>query len=116
MRKTIRDYRREIDRILEKTGNCDWEALREENLVRIAFFQHERLAHLIVTALFALLEIISAALAVLSNSGAPLFLCAALLILLIPYVSHYYCLENEVQRLYAQYGRIQEKCRGADNA
>jgi hypothetical protein len=116
MRKTIRDYRRKIDCILQQEEDCSWEGLREEHLARIAFFQHERLAHLIVTALFALLELISVALAVLSFSAALLFLCAAFLVLLIPYICHYYCLENEVQRLYAQYDRINEKCRGAGEA
>ncbi len=66
-----------------------------------------------MTALFALLELVSVSLAVLSFSAASLFLCAAFLVLLIPYVCHYYCRENEVQRLYAQYDRISEKCRGA---
>jgi hypothetical protein len=65
-----------------------------------------------VTALFALLEVVSAALAVLSLSGAALALCAAFFVLLIPYVFIYYCLENEVQRLYGQYDRISEKWTG----
>lgn len=113
MRKLILDYRRKIDRILSQDGDCDWDLMREEHLVRITFYQHERLVHLFVTALFALLEVISVVLAVLSFSGAVLALCAAFLVLLIPYVYHYYCLENEVQRLYAQYERILEKCKGA---
>jgi hypothetical protein len=42
MGKTIRDYRRKIDCILHQAEDCNWEGLREEHLVRIAFFQHER--------------------------------------------------------------------------
>ena len=32
-----------------------------------------------------------------------------LMVLLIPYIRHYYILENEVQKMYAQYDRILEK-------
>ena len=39
-----------------------------------------------------------------------------LLVLLVPYVYHYYCLENEVQKLYAQYERLLEKCGSGESA
>ena len=55
------------------------------HLIQVSFFQHERLIHLIVTVTFALL------------------------ILLIPYIRHYYILENEVQKMYGQYDRMMEK-------
>ena len=36
-------------------------------------------------------------------------LAIALLILLIPYIRHYYILENEVQKMYGQYDKMVEK-------
>lgn len=74
---------------------------REQLLIQIQFFQHERLIHLIVTVLFALLAIISI-LASLFLETQPILLILDLLfiVLLIPYIGHYYRLENGVQKLY----------------
>lgn len=110
MKKRILSYRRNIDAILDAGGAQDWERLRAEHLVQISFFQHERLIHLIVTALFGLIEVIAMAMTVLVSSLAVLVLCFALLALLVPYICHYYLLENEVQRLYTQYDRIERQC------
>lgn len=84
----------------------------EEHLTQIAFFQHERLIHLIVTVTFALLEMIAIALAVTVFSPGIGLLAIALLVLLIPYVRHYYILENEVQKMYVQYDKLLEKTGG----
>ena len=78
----------------------------KEHLVQVGFFQHERLIHLIVTVTFALLEMLAIVLSVISNSLFTLFLPIVILILLIPYIRHYYILENEVQKMYGQYDRM----------
>lgn len=78
----------------------------EEHLVQVGFFQHERLIHLIVTVTFALLEMLAIVLSVISDSLFTLLLPIVILILLIPYVRHYYILENEVQKMYVQYDRM----------
>lgn len=79
---------------------------RTRLLVQIQFFQHERLIHLIVTVLFALLTIIT----LLANLFLlqPLLIALELLflILLIPYIRHYYLLENGVQKLYEYYDKL----------
>ena len=67
----------------------------EDLLIQISFFQHERLVHLIVTVIFALLTM-------LAIVGTLIFL----LILLIPYIRHYYILENGVQKLYQYYDKL----------
>lgn len=75
-------------------------------LIQIQFFQHERLVHLIVTVTFAILTMIAVLGCVLSPQ-IPLFaLVALLLILLGPYIRHYYILENGVQKLYICYDRL----------
>lgn len=78
----------------------------KEHLVQVGFFQHERLIHLIVTVTFALLEMLAIVLSVISDSLFTLLLPIVILILLIPYIRHYYILENEVQKMYAQYDRM----------
>lgn len=108
MRKYILEYRRDIDRLL-LSDTEDWEALKKEHLVRISFFQHERLVHLIVTVTFALLLMAAVILSVLAFSLPVFFLAASILILLIPYIRHYYLLENEVQKMYEQYEQMLKK-------
>lgn len=78
----------------------------EEHLVQVGFFQHERMIHLIVTVTFALLEMLAIVLSVISDSLFTLLLPVVILILLIPYIRHYYILENEVQKMYVQYDRM----------
>ena len=76
------------------------EQVLSEFETKIAYFQHERLIHLIVTVLFALLEMGSLYVCVLSPSIAMLVFCGLFLVLLVPYVLHYYFLENSVQEMY----------------
>lgn len=79
---------------------------RGEMLVQIQFFQHERLIHLIVTVLFALLAVITILASLIIQEPAVLLLCLMFFVLLIPYIRHYYILENGVQKLYEYYDRI----------
>ncbi len=117
MEKRILTYRKYMDKLLLRE-DADWEKIRAEHLVQIGFFQHERLVHLIVTVVFALFAVLSVGMAFLlmaqGTEGAEgaeswLFVVAAFLVLLIPYVRHYYILENEVQKMYGQYDEIVSK-------
>ena len=85
----------------------------KEHLVQVGFFQHERLIHLIVTVTFALLEMLAIVISVISDSFFTLLLPIVILILLIPYIRHYYILENEVQKMYGQYDRMRRLQRTA---
>ena len=113
MEKRILAYRKRIDELLQ-SKEADWEKILEEHLTQVAVFQHERLIHLIVTVLFAVLEIMSILATVIlaameSGNIAMSLLTILLLILLIPYIRHYYILENEVQKMYVQYDKLLEK-------
>lgn len=108
MEKRILNYRRYIDELLTR-DDLDWEAVIREHLIQISFFQHERLIHLIVTITFAILEVVVIGLCVVSFTIGVGLLAIALLILLIPYIRHYYILENEVQKMYWQYDQMVEK-------
>lgn len=109
MKKRILTYRKRIDALLAQGADCDWSAVLEEHLTQITFFQHERLIHLIVTMTFAVLTMLSACFLLLTQEIALCFLTLLLLALLIPYIAHYYTLENEVQRMYGQYDEILRK-------
>ena len=118
MERRILTYRRYIDELLkqENVPEKEWEKLRKEHLVQVGFFQHERLVHLIVVVIFAFMTIMSMCMAFgLMAAGVEggvgwLVLVGTFLILLIPYVRHYYILENEVQAMYRQYDALTEKC------
>lgn len=85
---------------------AELERIKAEHLTQIAFFQHERLIHLIVTVLFAVLEFLSLFMCMMIPSIGTMLLTFAVLVLLVPYIRHYYLLENEVQRMYTQYDRL----------
>lgn len=110
MKKRILWYRNQIDDLLKQGGEIDWNAVMEEHLQQIAFFQHERLIHLIVTVLFAALEFLAIGFFVVTDNLGFGMLAFSLLILLVPYIRHYYLLENEVQKMYGQYDKLLELC------
>ena len=122
MEQRILQYRKSIDEWLEKTeqsAQVSQEILRdkmEEHLNQIGFFQHERLTHLIVTVTFALLEMLAIFLNVISDSLFSLLLPVVILILLVPYIRHYYILENEVQKMYVQYDRMLRICQMTESS
>ncbi|MBP3339836.1 MAG: hypothetical protein J6L69_10595 [Lachnospiraceae bacterium] len=110
MKKRILDYRNKIDTLIqENSPDTNWENILNEHLTQISFFQHERLVHLIVMVLFALMTFMSIGIAIIANYSYMFLGTLALLILLVPYITHYYLLENEVQHMYEQYDIINER-------
>ena len=115
MKKRILTYRKYIDFLLASDKQSDWKYIKQEHITQVAFFQHERLVHLIVTVTFAVLELLTVCAYVIvgaldSTLSFPLLILALLiLVLLIPYIKHYYLLENEVQKMYVQYDRLAQK-------
>lgn len=109
MADRIKQYMNYINQLLESEEDRNWEEEMQKHLVQIAFFAHERLIHLIVTVLFALMTTM-VFLYTFSNFSIPLLLLMILLMgLLIPYIKHYFLLENSVQDMYEQYDKMQEK-------
>ena len=110
MKERIVEYRKRIDDLLaDSPQEADWDAVLEEHLVQVAFFQHERLIHLIVTVTFALMTMLALGILCIAGNLPMLALIFLLLVLLVPYVGHYYTLENEVQKMYGQYDAILRK-------
>ena len=104
MKKYIKEYISECEVLLR--GKIDKDMVRN-HYRKICFFQHERLIHLIVTLsvfVFAILFIILS-----FDSIKFLIPSAALLIMGIFYIVHYYFLENSVQYLYIIYDEMKKK-------
>ena len=107
MKKRIIGYRMRIDMLLaQPPEDAEWELILQEHLTQVSFFQHERLIHLIVTVTFAILTTIALAIYCIAEYIPILALIVLLLVLLVPYIGHYYTLENEVQKMYRQYDAI----------
>lgn len=110
MADRIKKYLAYIDELLnEDNKEIDWEKEMTKHLVQIAFFAHERLIHLIVTITFAILTVMTFLYTIQNFSVAMVLLIFALLCLMIPYIKHYYLLENSVQQMYEQYDQMQQK-------
>lgn len=110
MADRIKKYLAYIDKLLEEDQqDTNWEEEMKKHLIQIAFFAHERLIHLIVTVTFAILTVMAFLYTIGNFSVAMVLLIFALMCLMIPYIKHYYLLENSVQQMYEQYDRMQQK-------
>ena len=109
MEERLRSYLGDLEKITERAADLTPEEkgrIRENALVQIRFFQHERLIHLIVTYMFALMTLVSVMGFILSGQMSLLLLILLFMSLLIPYIRHYYILENGVQKLYQFYDKL----------
>ncbi|MCH5200809.1 MAG: hypothetical protein J1F60_07590 [Oscillospiraceae bacterium] len=105
MKNELKAYIEKMSALIE-SGNITKEQLNSM-LVSIGFFQHERLIHLLVTLAFAVMTILSLLMTVQEFYFIPLFVL--FLALEVPYVFHYYRLENGVQKLQRMYREAEEK-------
>lgn len=78
----------------------DWPALADGHRRMIGRMQHERLIHLLVTLAFGIALLAALTMALFAPSILVYALAGLLLLLFIPYVGHYFFLENTVQRWY----------------
>lgn len=106
----IKEYIRYINALLESEDEqIDWGEERRKHLVQIAFFAHERLIHLIVTVLFAILTVLIFLYLLGHFTVSLLALLVVVMVLLVPYIKHYFLMENSVQFMYEQYDKMLEK-------
>lgn len=112
LKKRIVTYLKRMDGIIgEDTKDTDWDVVLEEHLVQVAFFQHERLIHLLVTILFVVIAFLTLIVMTIQFRIPVLLLFVAILVLLIPYINHYYLLENSVQKMYEQYDEVWKRAK-----
>ncbi len=101
--QTMNAARSYIDNDMQTAGEEKTRRVLAEFEIKISYFQHERLIHLMVTLSFALFLLLSIGSIFLFSSE---FLISAILLtciffgLTIGYVFHYYFLENSVQKMY----------------
>ena len=113
MKNRINTYMDFIDQILQdKEGSYDYAKIREEHKIQLSYFMHERLVHLLVTLTFALLAFLVFFLMYMSFSPELLLLFFAVMVLLVPYIMHYFLLENGVQKMYRQYDELTRRSEG----
>lgn len=104
MGKKLKNYILSLQQLIQSGKKIEnIEDIKRELLIEIGFWQHERLIHLLVTFLFALLTMSVLIVIMFYQSIAVLVLFAAFLSLMVPYIRHYYILENGVQTLYVIY-------------
>lgn len=109
MEKRLKDYLQYMEELkIDELTEDERKSMAAKMLVQIQFFQHERLIHLIVTVTFALLTVLSIFTFLALTQIGLLVLSALLIILLVPYIRHYYILENGVQKLYTYYDKLVE--------
>ena len=101
MKEYLSNYIKEVE-----NGNKEKE---EDLLIKISFFQHERLIHLLVTIFVGILACLFLLSFLALENFFLLILFLFLLVLFIPYILHYYFLENNVQKLYKLYDKLKKK-------
>lgn len=111
MAERLRDYLNYMEKLTSEENKGQWseeelEMYRRELLTQLQFFQHERLIHLIVTVTFAILTVIALMGCFVADTPMMFVLVLALMVLLVPYIRHYYILENGVQKLYTYYDKL----------
>lgn len=105
MKKYILEY---IEYVEQNKNKADKEFI-EKHLIKINFFQHERLIHLIVTITYAIIDILSFLFGITSKNIIPIIIGYMAMCFLIPYIYHYFLLENGVQKMYRQYDEMIKK-------
>lgn len=107
----LNQYLVEINKKIKERYHHNWKEVLVDHRETIKFMQHERLIHLMVTLTIAILFVISMSFSLVYQFTALIVVDFLLLILLVPYIFHYFKLENGVQKMYWIDKLIQEKIR-----
>ncbi len=106
MKNYMKEYIKSIDELIEKKKIDNIDEVISEHLLKIGFYQHERLIHFLVTILFTLLSFFTLIYTINNVSIGFILLTIIFLCLLVPYIFHYYFLENSVQHMYDQHDEL----------
>lgn len=109
MTKQIKEYLAYIaDFFAHEHTNEEYQTEKKLLLQRIELYQHERLVHLLVMLSFGVFFMISLFMYMVVQGIGLLILSGLFLVLLVPYIKHYYFLENSVQQLYKYYYQLEK--------
>jgi len=106
MLKKLNDYENELLHLVSQGNPLTAEQLLSVR-THIGFFQHERLVHELVMILFAILTVGGILFLIVVPDISVVALDVLFFALLVPYLKHYYGLENGVQRLYDAYEKLE---------
>lgn len=99
-----------MNTVSERLDGCsdaqELDKILSEHMDKIAFMQHERIVHFLVTMMFSIVLAIFMVGMLLTNNIMLLILVTIIVVLLAFYIKHYYFLENTVQKMYKIYDRI----------
>lgn len=98
-------------RLKECGSEAELSEILAEHMDKIAFMQHERIVHFLVTMMFAVILTVFVGVFIFSENLAVSALIVMILVLLGFYIKHYYFLENTVQKMYKVYDEMLEKQR-----
>ena len=98
MKKSLKKY----VELLEKDNNYQ---TKDNILINIKFYQHERLIHFLVVFLTGIYMILFFLSFLLLENILLFILFLITLFLFIPYILYYYYLENNIQKLYEIYNK-----------
>ena len=107
----LSQHLKEIGQKMKVKTNQNWKVVLENHREAIRFMQHERLIHLLVTLSFGIMFIIVMIFTLIYPKMILLVIDGLLLLLLVPYIFHYFKLENGVQKMYWIDKLIQNKIR-----
>ena len=103
----LKKYMKEIQRRLEEYADqTELEEIFLEHKDKIAFMQHERIVHFLVTMMFAIVLAIFVCAFLFTENPALFVLVVIIMVLLGFYIKHYYFLENTVQEMYKIYDKM----------
>lgn len=102
----MKEHIKEIDEYIKNNNKKDIDKIINDHLIKIQFYQHERLVHFLVTMLFAIMFLITFLYSLNNISLGIIVLDIMFFVLLVPYIFHYYNLENSVQYMYKQYDEL----------
>ncbi|MCR5074312.1 MAG: hypothetical protein K6A79_00695 [Ruminococcus sp.] len=110
MTEYLTDY---MNKTAERLSKCstlpELEKLLAEHMDKIAFMQHERIVHFLVTMMFAIILTILISTLLFTQNLAVLALVTIMVVLIAFYIKHYYFLENTVQKMYKVYDEMLAK-------
>lgn len=107
MTEYLKKYMEETaKRLAECKDRAELDEIFAEHMDKIAFMQHERIVHFLVTLMFALVLTIFMCAFLFVENLALLLLIAIIMVLLCFYIKHYYFLENTVQKMYKVYDEM----------
>ncbi len=103
----MNNYMEYIKTILKKEDIN--ESIKKDFIEHIQFMQHERLIHLLVTMLFAILLMFGFVVMLMYFSWIMVGFVVIIFVVEIFYIFHYYKLENGIQKMYRVYDEVTRK-------